>query len=440
MRPSRSHTFHLFGSSARLQSAHGARPAGSFVDRWALSLLARQLPGARCEIRLWNGAAIACSREPALGTVTIRDRATLWRVLRHAELAFGEGYMNGSIDVSGDLTRLMESVNEAMSARSRPAVHAALRSRMSTLASARRQARHHYDLGNDFFRLWLDDAMVYTCAYFEEPTMDLEAAQQAKLEYVCQKLELRPGDRVVEAGCGWGALAIHMAKQHGAIVRAYNVSGEQFAYARDQAERQGVSDRVTFVDGDFRSIAGEYDVFVSIGMLEHVGAAEYAALGDVMDRTIDRRAGRGLLHFCGRNKPRAISPWTDRYIFPGGHVPALSEVATGVLEPWDFSVVDVENLRRHYAATIQHWRDRFERQAPRITQMFDDRFVRMWRLYLAAAEACFTSGDMQLFQIMFRRPNDNTGRWTRSDAHAHDPHKSDGRLAAPHPRHRDVVF
>ena len=130
---------------------------------------------------------------------------------------------------------------------------------------------------------------------------------------------------------------------------------------------------------------------------------------------MDARAGRGLLHFCGRNQPTEVAAWTQRYIFPGGHVPALSEVTASVLEPWNFSIFDVENLRRHYAATVRHWRMRFEESSVQVARMFDDRFVRMWRMYLACAEACFTSGDMQLFQVTFGRATDNAHRWTRSD-------------------------
>jgi cyclopropane-fatty-acyl-phospholipid synthase len=390
------------------------------LDRWCLSLLARQFTGARCRIRLWDGSVAACSDLPAFATVTIRDRKTLWQVMRRAELAFGEGYMNGSIEVEGDFTRLMESINLALQTKRPhpPAPSSPRQSSAVTLASARRHVHHHYDLGNDFFRLWLDDAMVYTCAYFEDAGMTLADAQQAKLDYVCRKLELQPGDRVIEAGCGWGALAIHMAKHHGAIVRAYNISREQLVYARRQAEYEGVADRVTFIDGDFRAIRGECDAFVSVGMIEHVGLAQYAALGAIIDRVIDPRNGRGLLHFCGRNQPMAVAAWTERYIFPGGYVPTLSEVTASVLEPWNLSVTDVENLRRHYATTVRHWRNRFEAVTERVRDMFDERFVRMWRMYLACSEACFASGDMQLFQVTFGRATDGTQRWTRADLYA----------------------
>ena len=209
-----------------------------------------------------------------------------------------------------------------------------------------------------------------------------------------------------------------MARHYRVSVRSSNISQEQLAYARQQAAREGVTDRVTFIDGDFRSIAGECDAFVSVGMLEHIGPTEYQALGEIIDRVLEPRHGRGLVHFCGRNQPMALATWTERYIFPGAYAPALSQVATSVLEPWNLSILDVENLRRHYAATIRHWRTRFEGVSAQVGLMFDERFVRMWRLYLACAEACFTSGDMQLFQVTFGRAADDTSPWTRADLYA----------------------
>jgi cyclopropane-fatty-acyl-phospholipid synthase len=208
------------GGSANVPAAVPPTPPApgpsSKLDRWCLSLLAHQFQGAQCHVRLWDGWTVSCSDGPPFGTVTITNRATLWRLIRKAELAFGEGYMNGSIEIAGDLTRMMESVNLALLAKrsraSRPAWRP--RSAPSTIRSARHHVHHHYDIGNEFFRLWLDEAMVYTCAYFEQPDQGLEEAQHTKLDYVCRKLELQPGDRVIEAGCGWGSLAIHMAKHY----------------------------------------------------------------------------------------------------------------------------------------------------------------------------------------------------------------------------------
>ncbi len=283
---------------------------------------------------------------------------------------------------------------------------------------SRRESRHnvhaHYDLGNDFYELWLDRQMVYTCAYFETRDQTLDEAQRAKLDYVCRKLQLQPGQHVVEAGCGWGALALHMARHYGVTVRAYNISPAQLEHARARATREGLGDRVSFIDGDYRSIDGRCDAFVSIGMLEHVGSAHYHELGRVIDRVLDPVSGRGLVHFIGRHAPRPFNPWVARRIFPGAHAPSLGEVLPDLLEYWRLPVIDVENLRRHYAATLHHWLERYEANVERVRARFGETFVRTWRLYLASSEACFRSGDLQLFQVVFARGADESFPLTRA--------------------------
>jgi cyclopropane-fatty-acyl-phospholipid synthase len=286
--------------------------------------------------------------------------------------------------------------------------------RPNTPTRARDNIHHHYDLGNDFYRLWLDERMVYTCAYFEDPDASLEAAQVAKLDLVCRKLRLQPGDQVIEAGCGWGALAIHMAREYGATVRAFNISAPQLAYARERAAAAGVADRVTFVESDYRAIDGRCDAFVSVGMLEHVGRYQYGEVGRVIDRTIDPRHGRALVHFIGRNRPMPFNSWIARHVFPGAYPPSLGEVLPGLSEAVNLSVLDVENLRLHYAGTLRHWLDRFEGHADEIAKQFDESFVRTWRLFLAGAEASFSTGDLQLFQITLARAADNDVPATRA--------------------------
>jgi cyclopropane-fatty-acyl-phospholipid synthase len=207
---------------------------------------------------------------------------------------------------------------------------------------------------------------------------------------------------VIEAGCGWGSMALFMARHYGVTVRAFNVSAEQISHARGRAKEDGLADRIEFVEDDYRNVRGEYDVFVSVGMLEHVGPASYPALGHVIDRSLTDH-GRGLLHFIGRNRPGPLNPWIRRRVFPGAYPPTLPEVFESVLQPWDLSVLDVENLRPHYAVTLEHWRRRFDDAADRVAAMFDDTFVRAWRLYLAGSQAAFTTGTMQLFQVVFAR-------------------------------------
>ncbi len=397
------------GAHAHPLIAGTAALAPAFLDDWSLSRISKFLHGAPVRLQLWNGRR-TFSETPPVATVLIKDRETLIRLLLRPSMAFGEAYASGRILVTGDLVQALEAVNRALAGQ--PA-EAGPRRAVAGLVSARENVHAHYDLGNDFYRLWLDEAMFYTCAYFEGTAATLEEAQRAKADYVCRKLRLQPGERVIDAGCGWGGLALHMARHYGVTVRAYNISDAQLAYAREQAAREGLADRVTFVDGDYRSIDGHCDAFASIGMLEHVGPSHYAELGRVMDRTLDPARGRALLHFVGRNSPKALDPWIVRHIFPGAYPPALSEVLPGVSEAANLSVLDIENLRLHYALTLRHWLDRFEAQVEPIRAMFDDEFVRTWRLYLASSEASFTTGDMQLFQITCGRVADNRQPWTR---------------------------
>ncbi len=403
---------------ARSQSTTDSASIGATrsLDRWALGLIHGRLRHTPIRLALWDGSSLGA--HTPLATVTIRDRRALFGLLRDPDIAFGDAYSEGRIEVDGDagsspaqaLTGVLEQVYRAPgsgSVRRRP--------RPSTQRRARRNIHHHYDIGNAFYALWLDPQLVYTCAYFPTPETTLEAAQRAKMDHVCRKLQLRPGESVIEAGCGWGALALHMAAHYGVSVRAFNISREQIAYARQRAAAEGLADRVEFIEDDYRNIEGGCDAFVSVGMLEHVGLEHYAEFGRVIDRTLARGRGRGLLHFIGRNHPAPLHPWIVRRIFPGAYPPTLAEATSRILEPWDLSVLDVENLRLHYARTLQHWLARFETSFERVVAMFDEPFARAWRLYLAGSLAGFSSGSLQLFQIAFARGRNNDLPWTRAE-------------------------
>jgi cyclopropane-fatty-acyl-phospholipid synthase len=232
------------------------------------------------------------------------------------------------------------------------------------------------------------------------------------MDLVCRKLRLAPGERVVEAGCGWGSLALFMAAKYGVSVRAFNISAEQMEYARRRAKEAGLGNSVEFVEDDYRNVSGRYDAFVSVGMLEHVGLPDFPTLGRVIDRSLVPN-GRGLLHFIGRNRPTMLNPWIRKRIFPGAYPPTLREVFARVIEPHNLSVLDVENLRLHYARTLDHWLARFDDASDEIERMFDDSFTRAWRLYLAGSRAAFATGWMQLFQVVFARGGSNAIPWTR---------------------------
>ena len=366
----------------------------------------------------WTGERIAPDGRQPAERVRIADRSTLRGLLRDAQLRFGDAYSTGRIEVEGDLVRFMETVfrtlgssdpRDSIANRVAGWLH---RPRRNTLAGSRDNIHQHYDLGNDFYSLWLGQTMAYTCAYYRSATAVLDEAQVAKMEHVCRKLRLRAGDSVVEAGCGWGGLALHMARRHGAKVRAFNISKEQVEFARRRAREEGLDRLIEFIEDDYRNIQGTYDVFVSVGMLEHVGADHYSELGRVVSRSLGD-AGRGLIHSIGRNRPGPLHPWIERRIFPGAYPPSLGEMMQ-IFEPSSLSVLDVENLRLHYVRTLRHWLERYEAALDKVRSMFsDESFVRMWRLYLSGSIAAFETGVLQLFQVLFTKQDNNAIPLTR---------------------------
>jgi cyclopropane-fatty-acyl-phospholipid synthase len=399
------------GHKAVLPSASAAEIVpheSTRLDQWVLARIQGLVRTAPVTFRLWDGYEIAPAGPP-LGTILFKTRAALVSWLWDAELNFGETYMSGSVELHGDLVPLLEAIYRALDG---PQRRRWRRVAANDTNAARDNVHHHYDIGNAFYRLWLDREMVYTCAYFPTPQTTLDAAQLAKMDLVCRKLHLRPGEQVIEAGCGWGSLALFMARHYGVRVRAFNISTEQIAYARERARAERLDDRVEFIQDDYRHVRGTCDAFVSVGMLEHVGTPDYPALGRVIDRSLSA-AGRGFLHFIGRNRAAMLNAWIRKRIFPGAYAPTLREVFEHVLEPHHFSVLDVENLRLHYAKTLEHWRRRFLNSATDVATMFDERFVRAWDLYLAGSEASFTTGSLQLFQVVFARGKSNHLPWTR---------------------------
>jgi cyclopropane-fatty-acyl-phospholipid synthase len=365
----------------------------------------------------WTGERVAPKGVAPLGSVRIADRQTLLGLLRNPRLGFGDAYSDGRLEIEGDLVQLLGFVYRS----SKPSGPSASlgqrlgewlnRPRRNTLHGSRENIHRHYDLGNDFYALWLDRTMSYTCAYFPTAEATLEQAQVAKMDHVCRKLRLRAGDSVVEAGCGWGSLALHMASRYGVKVRAFNISGEQIRYARQRAKDLGLDGRVEYVEDDYRNITGRHDVFVSVGMLEHVGRENYPELGRVVRNALSAE-GRGLIHSIGRNRPQPLHAWIERRIFPGAYAPSLGEMMQ-IFEPWDLSVIDVENIRLHYALTLRQWLARYESALDQVRARFDEFFVRMWRLYLAGSIAAFETGTMQLFQVLFTIQENNQLPLTR---------------------------
>ncbi|SFR80584.1 cyclopropane-fatty-acyl-phospholipid synthase [Marinobacter daqiaonensis] len=390
-------------------------------ERWMIGKLLRMAGSPPVRFRLWNGEAIEPDQGKADFTLQVTDPKALRSLAANPNLAFGDLYSAGRLQlIDGDLPDLLETLYRH--------VHRAMQNwprwletlwrnhapRATGIDEARENIHHHYDLGNEFYRLWLDQAeMQYTCAYFETPDATLEQAQLAKLEHVCRKLRLGPGMTVVEAGCGWGGLARYMARHYGVKVHAYNISREQIAFAREEAGRQQLDHLIEYVEDDYRNIKGEYDAFVSIGMLEHVGKENYQALSDLIKRSL-KPDGLALLHSIGRNRPMLMNAWIEKRIFPGAYPPSIGEFM-GICEANDFSVLDVENLRLHYAQTLTHWKERFDQNEDKVTAMYDEHFTRAWRMYLSGSIGAFRASSLQLFQVVFSHGENNNIPRSRQD-------------------------
>ena len=427
VRRQRAHPLGLPGAfdpdSATSRSAEraGARP--SAFDRWVVRRMARKVGEPDIAFALWDGEDAYRPSGECRGRIILRDRRALFSMVFSPEIGFGDAFSAGRVEVDGDLVDVLARCYRSMeragpTAGKRSILGRLPKPRSNTASGSRRHIQHHYDLGNDFYRLWLDEAMVYTCAYYDTPDASLEQAQRAKLDHVCRKLMLRPGQEVIEAGCGWGSLALHMAREYGVRVRAFNISKEQIAYARERASREGLDGRVEFVLDDYRSIEGSCDAFVSVGMLEHVGVRNYQTLGAIIARTL-RPAGLALVHSVGRNRPAPVNAWLEQRIFPGSYPPSLREMMA-IFEPYNFSVIDVENLRLHYARTLEEWLARFDRAVATVRAMYDEEFIRAWRLYLAGCSAAFYANSTQLFQIVCAPSANNDVPWTRHHVYPRD--------------------
>lgn len=348
--------------------------------------------------------------------VTIRDKNTLRRLVLNPELAVGECYMSGGLVIEGDRIREflglvlcnIGSADRVFWQRAHLAVRSAFRRVMQNNVPylARRNVAHHYDLSGELYDRFLDDDRQYSCAYFRDPLDSLEQAQAQKKAHIARKLLLEPGMRVLDIGCGWGGLALTLAKEHSVEVLGVTLSEEQLAVANRRAKEAGLSDRVRFRLMDYRAVEEQFDRIVSVGMFEHVGLPHFDAyFGSVRNRLADD--GVALIHTIGYvNAPDATNPWIAKYIFPGSYVPSMSEVMASI-EHEKLWVADIECWRLHYALTLHHWFDRFSANSSEIREIYGERFIRMWRFYLAVCEQNFRVGGQAVYQFQLSRKIDS---------------------------------
>jgi cyclopropane-fatty-acyl-phospholipid synthase len=338
-------------------------------------------------------------------------RAGARRIALDAALGLGEAYMDGDLVFEqGDMWTLLAMVGRNFHGPPKPGgllrrIKVAIVHRMRQMndrVAARRNVAHHYDLSNDLYRRFLDADMQYSCAYFARPEMTLDEAQAAKKAHLAAKLRLFPGARVLDIGSGWGGLGLTLAGDYGAQVTGVTLSREQLDLANQRAARQGLESRARFLLEDYRDVRGPFDRIVSVGMFEHVGEPNFRAFFERVAELLTDD-GCALIHAIGRMDPPSITnSFIAKYIFPGGYIPALSEV-TAAVEPAGLWITDIEILRLHYAETLRCWRERFLADRAAIALMFDERFCRMWEYYLATSELGFRAGTHMVFQIQLAK-------------------------------------
>lgn len=374
-------------------------------------LLERRIRHGTLRLRLPDGERVFGSGEPVAEWI-VRHPRVLRRVARDPELELGETYMDGGWDageggLAGLLALLMRNFPERPPRGWRRLATPLLRwlQQWNRVARSYRNVAHHYDLDEWLFRRFLDADMHYSCAYFSRPGMDLEAAQRAKVAHLAAKLCLEPGQRVLDIGCGWGGLALQLAREHDVEVTGITLSREQLRVAEGRAREAGLEGRVRFLLADYREHRERYDRVVSVGMFEHVGRPHYLTFFDRVHEMLEPD-GIAVLHTIGRFGPPGVTnPWIRRHIFPGGYIPSLSEVAAAI-ERSGLIHCDVEVLRLHYARTLACWQARFQEHRPEAAARYGERFCRMWEFYLACCEAAFRERDLVVYQIQLARQRD----------------------------------
>lgn len=367
------------------------------------------------EVTFWDGEKVQQGEGTPKFSLIFHDVIPKAELMQNASVAFGEAYMNGIIEIEGSIKEVIASIyNKQESFLGGSKMYASLMKKISnTTKRSKENVTFHYDIGNDFYKLWLDETMTYSCAYFKTNNDSLKTAQQNKVAHILKKLNLQEGQTLLDIGCGWGELIITAAKKYGVKATGITLSTEQFERVKDRILEEQLEDSLDVKLIDYRELKKQkFDRIVSVGMLEHVGQKHLNEYFQKVNELLED-GGLSVLHTITTQKEGATNAWIDKYIFPGGYVPSISELVNHMAEN-KFLLIDLESLRRHYEKTLDMWSENFENVLDKVKMTKDERFIRMWRLYLNACAASFQVGNIDLTQFIFTKGTNNSLPFTRN--------------------------
>lgn len=376
--------------------------------------LSLDFPDTSFEVEFWDGSKQKYNSGNNKFKLILKNKESLSKVLAGGSLGFGEEFMKGNIQIEGNLQDFLKLLyggtysNIKLSLGNKLKIFLNYIFSLGTISKSRKNISYHYDLGNEFYSLWLDPTLTYSCAYFKGDQDTLQEAQLQKYEHIAKKLQLKPGETLVDIGCGWGGMMFYAAENYRTKCQGYTLSEEQYNYLVKEIKKRKLEDLVRVDLKDYREAGGQFDKFVSIGMFEHVGKKFYPIFFEVVKKLL-KPGGLGLIQSIGSPKDKPSDPWITKYIFPGGHIPALW-VILEAMSPQRLVFFDIEDLRKHYARTLDKWIENFEKNNREIKSLMikkynsrerAEEFIRMWQLYLNASSVSFKKGNNRLYQITF---------------------------------------
>lgn len=384
-------------------------------------------PETSFEVEFWDGTKEKYGSGDKKFKLVLKNKRVINRILGGGSLGFGEEFMNGNILIEGDLQELIKMgysqnyIDFNFSLKDKLKIFYNYLTSLGTVINSKKNVSYHYDIGNDFYSLWLDPTLTYSCAYFKKEDDSLERAQLNKYEHISKKLQLKKGETLVDIGCGWGGMMFYAAQNYGVKCEGYTLSAEQYNYLVDEIKKRKLTDSLKVYLKDYREARGKFDKFVSIGMFEHVGKKFHPVFFDVVKKIL-KPEGIGFLQTIGSSEDKPPDPWITKYIFPGGFIPALPAICH-IMNQKDLVFFDIEDLRRHYAKTLDKWIERFEENIDEIRQVLTkllgsreraEEFLRRWRLYLNGSSVSFKVGNNCLYQITFSNGLNNQLPLTRN--------------------------